>query len=99
MPPSVARPSQEEGSRPRGRWVLLLGLLLLMEGTGVLLVQAQERPGGGRDSLALIDRYRMARYRLLAQQVGKVLRKTFLLGLRMTDRARKTRPTPLGTGP
>lgn len=72
MPPSMARPSQEAGPRPRGRWVLLLGLLLLMEGTGVLLVQAQERPGGGRDSLALIDRYRMARYRLLAQQVASV---------------------------
>jgi len=45
---------------------------LLVEGTGVLLVQAQERPGGGRDSLALIDRYRTARYRLLAQQVASV---------------------------
>jgi len=72
MPPSVVRPSQEAGPRSWGRWVLALGLLLLVEGTGVLLVQAQERPGGGRDSLALIDRYRTARYRLLAQQVASV---------------------------
>lgn len=72
MPPSAARPSQEAGSRTPGRWLLVLGFLLLVEGAGVLLVQAQERPGGARDSLALIDRYRTARYRLLAQQVASV---------------------------
>ena len=47
-----------------GRWLLVLGLVLLLGDLGGAVVWAQ----GRTDSLTLISRYRMARHRLLAQQ-------------------------------
>lgn len=67
---SAIRSSWEVGPLSVGHWVLVLGLLVLGESVGGPLVWAQERPDGRRDSLTLVQRYRMARYRLLAQQIA-----------------------------
>ena len=57
------------GPLAAGRWGLVFGLLLFVEGGVGVLAQPQDQSDGRQDSLNLIHRYRMARYRLLAQQV------------------------------
>lgn len=49
-------------------WVVLLGIILLVGDIGGSVVRAQGRPAARRDSLDLIPRYRMARFRLLARE-------------------------------
>ena len=60
----TVQPSRDGMLSGVGRWVAILVLLLLAEAALPPLAEAQ----GRADSLNLIPRYRMARYRLLAQQ-------------------------------
>ena len=54
-----------------GCWVVLLLACLFVGNLGVPRAWAQDRPGARRDSLDLVSRYRMTRFRLLAQQFVK----------------------------
>lgn len=60
---------REEGTQGTGHWIVIFLVCLFVGDVGAPLAQAQGRPDGRRDSLDLISRYRMARYRLLVQQI------------------------------
>lgn len=53
-----------------GHGGLILGLLLLVEGAGAVFTQAQDRSGADRDAPNIVQRYRLARYQLLAQKMA-----------------------------
>jgi hypothetical protein len=64
----MAQSPQDEGATRTGRWAFLLVFVLVAGDIGGPPARAQDRPGARRDSLDLISRYRMARFRLLARQ-------------------------------
>jgi hypothetical protein len=69
MRPTTVDFHRDEWTPGTARWICVLAVLLLVEGSGASFVKGQQFPDGRRDSPNLISRYRMARYRLLVQKI------------------------------
>jgi len=64
MSPTTVQSPRDAEPSGQGRWLLVLGIVLLLGDLAATAVRAQDPP----DALNLIPRYRMARYQLLSQQ-------------------------------